>query len=155
MGFWKFLRQIYPGSQPDSAPEDMTDEDNDSSISLGNAARTKDPDRGPESNYRMVKTPSQDPIERVAELLDLGMAYASAGRYAEAIASYNQAIEYDEDNALAYYNRAWVHGKKEDYDNAITDYSAAIRLDASLAKAYMNPGWAYGQKGQHEQAIAT
>ncbi len=43
-----------------------------------------------------------------------------------ALADYNKAINIDDNNADAYYNRGFSYFYKKDYQRAIADYSKAI-----------------------------
>ena len=50
-------------------------------------------------------------------------------KYAEAIDSYNRAIEINPTHANAYYNRACAQAFQGDFDRAISDLAEAIRLE--------------------------
>jgi len=72
-----------------------------------------------------------------------GVDLNNEGRYDEAIAEYNKAIEIDQNFTNAYINRGYDYLKKKQYDPAITDYTKAIELDPEYAKSYNGRGTAY------------
>lgn len=56
------------------------------------------------------------------------------------INSYNKVIELNPDFVYAYYNRADVRYKQNDFRAAILDYNEAVRRDPGFAEAYYNRG---------------
>jgi len=62
--------------------------------------------------------------------------------------------ESKDDLALEFYNRAYAHHAKGNYDDAIADYDQAKRLNPKDAPTYNNRGNAYSKKGDYEHAIA-
>ena len=77
--------------------------------------------------------------------------------YANAIKSYNQAIELNPNNALAYKDRGEVHYDLKNYSQAISDYSKAINLKPNYAMVYVlynNRGNAYAELKEYNKAIA-
>lgn len=83
-----------------------------------------------------------------------GNRYYDKKDYQKALESYNRAIELDQNNAIAYYNRGIVYGKQREYEKAIEDYSRAIDLDENCVNAYNNQGSAYGEQGEYDKAVA-
>jgi len=57
-----------------------------------------------------------------------GVQLNKEGRYVEAIAEFNKAIELDPKFAQAYYYRGNAHSWQGDYDKAIADYDKVIEL---------------------------
>ncbi len=72
-----------------------------------------------------------------------GVALEDEGRYDEAIAEYNKAIEINRNYTNAYSNRGHAYFKKKQYDLAITDYTRAIQLDPKHTISYNGRGSAY------------
>jgi tetratricopeptide (TPR) repeat protein len=70
-----------------------------------------------------------------------------------AIQGYDQAIQLDKKNAVAYVSRGLAYAIKGDYDQAIQDYVQGIQLDPKNAVAFRNRGVAYGTKGDNDRAI--
>jgi tetratricopeptide (TPR) repeat protein len=58
--------------------------------------------------------------------------------YASALRDYDQCIQLDPENALAFNNRGIVKHKLEDYAGAIMDYNMALKLNPEMASAYFN-----------------
>ena len=83
-----------------------------------------------------------------------GVAHAELGRYAEAIAEYDEAIRLRPDYAKAYFGRGNARARLGRHAEAIADYDEAIRLQPDLAEAYYNRGLAYASLGWYEEAIA-
>ena len=94
-------------------------------------------------------------------VFDLGQEFRARGLPVDllgkmldrAIQGFDQAIQFDPDNARAYYGRGGAYLVKGDNDRAITDYDQAIQLDPKYAKAYYGRGNAHMHKGDNERAI--
>ena len=69
--------------------------------------------------------------------------YGLNGQYDQAIADYNEDIEINPRDAVAYYNRGIAYGLHGQYDQAIADYTKAIEINPRDADAYYNRGNAY------------
>ncbi|MGK7907510.1 MAG: tetratricopeptide repeat protein, partial [Synechococcus sp.] len=54
------------------------------------------------------------------------------GRYEEALADYNRAIELNPDDAWAIGSRGQAYRAMERYDEALEDFTRALELDPSL-----------------------
>ena len=80
---------------------------------------------------------------------------AASGKYEQAIADYDRALELKPRQAAAYYNN---RGNAKDacgrHEEAMADYDEAIRIDPQHASAYVNRGTAYRSTGMHDRAIA-
>lgn len=70
-----------------------------------------------------------------------GLAYHHEGRYDQAIADYDSAIEFNPDIAELYLNRGSAHELQGQYEQAIADDDAALRLRPDEAAAYRNRGF--------------
>ena len=101
-----------------------------------------------------------------------GYAYYREGKYEQAIASYNEAIRINPENAKVYVDRGDAYGKKcdidvdaadyaevlhtkDDIDMAIADYHEAIRCNPGDVIAYFKRGHAYLKKSDIELAAAA
>lgn len=82
-----------------------------------------------------------------------GNRYYDKKDYQNALESYNRAVELDENNAVAYYNRGCVFSRQKEYNKAIADYSKAIELDKNYVNAYYGRGIVYGEQGKYDKAI--
>lgn len=90
---------------------------------------------------------------RAASLNNRANDLYDAGKYAEAVAEYNEAIRLDPDTALYYDNRGLAYYYLEEWDLAINDYTQAIDLNPGNAATYYRRGAAYERKQQYLQAI--
>ena len=61
-------------------------------------------------------------------------------KLAHEISDYHTAIQQNPDNALAYFGRASVYSRSEEYDTALADCDTAIRLLPNFALAYCMRG---------------
>jgi Tfp pilus assembly protein PilF len=82
-----------------------------------------------------------------------GLAYDARGRFEQAIADYNKALEINPKYVNAYDNRGVVWARQGRFDKAVADYSQAIALSPDWAQAYNNRGAALFQQGNFSQAI--
>lgn len=71
----------------------------------------------------------------------------------KAIADYDQAINLDSEDALAYYNRGNAWRNLKEYQKAIADYNQAINLDSEFAEPYFGRGLTYYEQGDKERGI--
>ena len=76
------------------------------------------------------------------------------GKYKDALADYDRAIELNPDYAAAYYNRGNAKQKLGRDEAAVGDFDEAIRLNPDYAEAYGNRGTAKATLGRHEAAVA-
>jgi tetratricopeptide (TPR) repeat protein len=66
----------------------------------------------------------------------------------------DRVIEIYPGSAVAYYNRANVSAKLNDFKSAIVDYTKAIEIDSRFAAAYYNRGLAKIYLGNNEGGVA-
>jgi tetratricopeptide (TPR) repeat protein len=82
---------------------------------------------------------------------------ASAGDPDENIAACNRIIragkESQENLSIAYQNRGYQFGRKNDTESAILDYSEAIRINPRNAQAWTNRGARLQRKKEYQRAI--
>ena len=76
------------------------------------------------------------------------------GEYEEAISDYNRAIELNQNDAAAYYNRGTARYHLGQYETAINDFDQATHINPNDARTYNNRGLANDNLGQYEEAIA-
>jgi tetratricopeptide (TPR) repeat protein len=94
---------------------------------------------------------------RVAE----AARYEDAGRYAEAVASYEKALKFLERMPFSARYRVQVlsglgdgWSGKGDYERAIAFYQTALRLDPACTPALMGLGDVYFEKGEYDRTIS-
>ena len=81
-----------------------------------------------------------------------GAELSEQGRWEEAIAEYNKAIEIDPNLAIVYNNRGAAYFETGQYDLAIADLNKAIELDPNLDMAYANRALTYTVLGMDTEA---
>jgi tetratricopeptide (TPR) repeat protein len=85
--------------------------------------------------------------------LNRGWNLYQAGKYEEAIAQFNKALELDPNQTSSIAIRGRCYVKLNQYDRAIADLNTAIARNYDLAYSYYYRGLAYEGKGQRDQAI--
>jgi tetratricopeptide (TPR) repeat protein len=85
-----------------------------------------------------------------------GKAYEKLGRYADAIADYNQYLEinHGQQNAIFYMSRGDAYLNNGENDLAIRDYDQALTGNAQLPQGYLRRGIAYARIMNYAQAMA-
>jgi tetratricopeptide (TPR) repeat protein len=94
--------------------------------------------------------------ESAAEWTAQGQEQADAGRFEEAIASYQQALALDPNFADAHLKLAGGYLLRQDYAQAIEHYQRVIGLDPANGRAFIGLGIAYlhqGRYGPAEEAL--
>jgi tetratricopeptide (TPR) repeat protein len=81
-------------------------------------------------------------------------AYTKLGKFTEALADYNRAIELAPKLAPAWGNRGFVYIKLRRWTDAVADYSRSIELAAANARDWHSRGVAHENLGRHEKALA-
>ncbi|MEA5565707.1 CHAT domain-containing protein [Anabaena sp. UHCC 0399] len=84
-----------------------------------------------------------------------GLQQAKSGNLAEAIASYEQAIQLNPHSHEYWFNRGLTLFHLERLTEAIASYDQAIALKPDYYKAWYNRGGTLGQLGLFEEAIAS
>ncbi|MEH2267934.1 MAG: tetratricopeptide repeat protein [Nostoc sp.] len=87
-------------------------------------------------------------------LYEAGVNKYDAGNYEGAIEDFNQVIELDPQNAVAYNRRGDAYYRLGDYEQAQADASQAILLNPQDANAYFDRGFAISELGKYKEAIA-
>ena len=88
-----------------------------------------------------------------AELyVDLGDAYAAKGETAQALKSYEKAIELDP--AEGHKQRGRFFRRRGETDKAIEDYNAALKLNPRISLGHLFRGSAYFAKGVYDKALS-
>jgi tetratricopeptide (TPR) repeat protein len=99
----------------------------------------------------LAKNPS--PIAARLAWRHLGDTYVRAGRYDEALDSFDHSIALEPDSADAYYDRAVVFTALGRFDSAILDYDKVIKLKPNSALPYFNRANVRLQLGRTAEAI--
>lgn len=94
---------------------------------------------------------SQDSTRAVVEAQKL----AEDDKLDPALKKYSEAVELDPKLAEAYYGRALVYEKKEDYDRALADLDKALELDPSSQDSLLARADVLSKQGKLQEAIST
>src|SRR5262249_55252121 len=89
------------------------------------------------------------------KVLDDAIAASNAGKYDEAIAGFNKAIETNAACFACYYNIGFNYAQKKDYDNAETNYKKAVELKADYSDAYAGLASVYNAQRKFDLAAAA
>jgi tetratricopeptide (TPR) repeat protein len=89
-----------------------------------------------------------------------GHALTDLGRYSEAIASYDRAIQLNKDwgkssLANAYLDQGVTHEKQGNKQAALQDYNQAVRLNPNSSLAWYNQGAVLAELGRNSEAITS
>lgn len=90
---------------------------------------------------------------KASDWIEKGVQLVVRGKYDEAIHAFNQAIQRDPTDAVAYNNRGAAYGQMGNHKQQIEDCDKALQLNPKDAVAYNNRGVAYGELGYYEQEI--
>jgi tetratricopeptide (TPR) repeat protein len=85
---------------------------------------------------------------------NLGLAYASEGRWDRATAEFQTALRLNPDYVEPHYNLGVAYASQGQLDRAIAEYQTALRLNPDSAGAHNNLGIAYASQGRLDRAIA-
>jgi tetratricopeptide (TPR) repeat protein len=91
----------------------------------------------------------------VADLNDRGNAHFQAGRFAEALGSFEQALERDPFDATALGNRANAHFKLGKVDDAIADHERALACSPFFIASWASKAAIEFLSGRKAQALAS
>ena len=81
-----------------------------------------------------------------------GIAFHCAGRMSEAIERLDEAIEFNPENATAYFYRGTCHAESDNHREATMDFTMAIALRPDLAEAYCRRGRSFRYLGKNVKA---
>ena len=78
---------------------------------------------------------------------------ATTGDFQQAEREYTRAIQANQKDRDAYYNRGLVYVQLQEYDRACGDFDAALALDPNFFEAYCNRGNVHLEAGRPELAV--
>jgi eukaryotic-like serine/threonine-protein kinase len=102
---------------------------------------------------RVVELPEKY-VWAVPFWINRGYSLHSLGRYDEAVACFNKALEISPDDAPAHGSLGIALQAKGDLDGAIAEYRTALRLQPDDAATHSNLGTALRDKADLDEAIA-
>jgi tetratricopeptide (TPR) repeat protein len=89
----------------------------------------------------------------VHDYIEQGKAFYFEGRFEEAIASYDKAIQIEPDNPKAWFSRGAALAKLQRIEEAIAAYENAIQIKSDFSEAWFGKGVAFVKLQQNEEAI--
>jgi tetratricopeptide (TPR) repeat protein len=89
-----------------------------------------------------------------SDFLKLGVIQMQRGDYQEAIKQFNQALQLQENLAVAYSDRCFAYLQLQDYHQAIADCTQALNFAPQNFDTYLLRGLAHYRKGDDPSAIA-
>jgi len=92
-----------------------------------------------------------DPLEKA---LKNGSDLEEKGRFAEAMAEYDRAIELDPKSVDAYYHRALLFQRQGDSKSAFADFDRITAISPNYSEPYYGRGEIYSGQGQKDKAFA-
>lgn len=93
-------------------------------------------------------------------VLTIAAAELAAGRYQQALATYDQALAANaatpqEDRYLAYLGRGWCHYYLKDQRKAISAFRRTLRLKSGLAEAHRGLGYCFYERNSYREALSA
>ena len=87
--------------------------------------------------------------------LSRGMILEKLGKYEEAIAAYDRALQINSDYYPAWFNQGIVLGKVGRYEESLAAHNKTVELKPKRYIAWNNQGVALGYVGRYEEAIIS
>ncbi|MCM0592295.1 MAG: tetratricopeptide repeat protein [Gloeotrichia echinulata CP02] len=87
------------------------------------------------------------------EIYERGLDKYNQQDYTGAIEDFNQALQLEPNNILAYYQRGYARAEIQDYKGAIEDFNQYMQHNPNDVDALDNRGNVYYNLGKYEQAI--
>lgn len=104
--------------------------------------------------YVVTLNISVDPPMRALVFTNLGTAFRDVGDYADARASYDQALAIAPNLASAYFARGLLLEKQNQIEAAVNDFSKAVQIQPT-AQAYFQLGKALAEAHRRDEALAA
>jgi tetratricopeptide (TPR) repeat protein len=102
----------------------------------------------------LTHSPSLPNARRADIYNDRAVAYLALNRPQQALADLNQALELNQANTRAYFNRACCHHQMGDWIASLGDYDRVLATNPDYPQAYFNRAILHQQMG-HTQAAIT
>jgi len=101
---------------------------------------------------------ARDRLQKSVEKTSRGVNLARSGKYQEAIATYNEALEIDPGNYFVYEWMGYTYYRAGQYDEALRSYRKLIDLAPAYPRAYYNLAlvlWARNDPDAAVDVVAT
>lgn len=89
----------------------------------------------------------------IAPLMNAGMCQMAVGKFGEARAYFEKAIELNDQLSHAYHNVGLSYAYQFDHEQAIVFFDRTIKLDKTFLEAYLDAAQSCQDMGQHERAL--
>jgi len=86
---------------------------------------------------------------------EVGCKAEEAGRHAEAVTAYKEALRLKPDDEAAWFDLGAAYGLLGQYDKAVSASQEAIRLKPDDAAAWLSLGVAYHDLGRYDKAVSA
>ena len=83
-----------------------------------------------------------------------GNKFRDKGDHKSAEKLFNEAIELNPQNALAWHNRGWAYIEQKNYKQALTDFNMAAELNPNSELPYFGRGFVYIGQKKYSEAVA-
>jgi serine/threonine protein kinase len=103
--------------------------------------------------HALLDAPSTTRKQTTDHRLDEGNRLFNAGRYKEALAIFEHALQRDPDLVDAYQGKGNTLYSMGRYEEAITAHEEALQRDPSCLSAYDGIGWALRRLGRYKEAL--
>src|SRR5262249_21769168 len=94
---------------------------------------------------RVIASAAREPKVASQGHLKVGSVYMAQRKFAPALASFQQAIMLDANNAEAFNNLGEAQGELRQYERALQSFNRAVALDPNLLRARYNLGITYNR----------
>ncbi|NMG57021.1 tetratricopeptide repeat protein [Geitlerinema sp. P-1104] len=121
----------------------------------GNTQSYRIPEPEPVRQPERPQRPPQPPQVGAAEFCRQANALFFSGRYSEAIAAYQQAVQLKPDYHQAWSNQGSALFHLQRYPEAIAAYDRALSIYPDYPEAWNNKGGALSKLGQYKEALAA
>ncbi len=103
----------------------------------------------------LTSTPVPTPTLSASDHVNQGHEYFQEGKYDEAAAEFQKAIELDPENANAHRNMGSVYSRQDKLEEAVAAYEKAIEIDPDYGEAYGEMAGALADLDRIPEAVAA
>jgi tetratricopeptide (TPR) repeat protein len=125
------------------------------SFDLGSLTPGSGKDATPQASPAVVEASAAGTNPRESQLhAARAQTLAQAGKTAEALAEFNEALDLDPHNAKAFYQRGLLHQAEKQHDLAVADFTSANGLTPQQADPLLGRATSYLALGKAKEASA-
>lgn len=101
------------------------------------------------------EAPGKDSYRKAEYFLAEAEKYFILEDYAKAFVLYQKSLEYDQDNATAYFKISKIYQNSEEYDKSLSNALKAVSLDKKNKYFYLQVAEIYSEQNNYSAAIDT